>query len=144
MSHQIQEASPPRSGLCRIYLWPAETGPQSTKSPIRSLIRFLVPRITLRTFNTTLFTTPDNYNAHISNSRYSPDESHNTLYANNIIRPLSPSARDKLTTRGTPCILARMVTMATARTPLLLGMTDNSLRAIAHVGPIHLLLATTD
>ena len=38
--------------------------PQSTKSPIISLIRFLVPRITLRTSNTTLFTTPDNYNAH--------------------------------------------------------------------------------
>ena len=52
--------------------------PQSTKSPIRFLIRFLVPIITLRTYNTTLFTTPANYNAHIYNSRYSPDESHNS------------------------------------------------------------------
>ena len=53
--------------------------PQSTKSPRMILnIRLLVPRITLRTSNTTLFTTPDNYNEHISNSRYSPDESHNS------------------------------------------------------------------
>ena len=47
---------------------------------IRSLIRLLVPRITLRTCNTTLFTTPDNYNEHISNSKYSPDESHNSSF----------------------------------------------------------------
>ena len=58
--------------LCGLH----NQAPQSTKSPNRSSILFLVPRITLRTFNATLFTTPDNYNTHIYNSRYSPDESH--------------------------------------------------------------------
>ena len=63
---------------------------------IRSLIRLLVPRISLRTFSATLFTTPDNYNQYISNSRYSPDDSPIALYDNIILRPLSSSARDKL------------------------------------------------
>ena len=70
--------------------------PQSTKSPIRSLLRFLVPRITLRTSNTTLFTTPDNYNKHISNPGIRTNHTI-ALYDNIILRPLSPSARDKLT-----------------------------------------------
>ena len=54
--------------------------PQSTKSLIRSLILFRISRITLRTSNTTLFTTPDNYITHIYNFKYSPDESHNSSY----------------------------------------------------------------
>ena len=52
--------------------------PQSTKimhALIRSLILFRISRITLRTSNTTLYTTPDN--THIYNS---PDESHNSSY----------------------------------------------------------------
>ena len=56
-------------------LW--KQAPQSTKSTMRFLKRFLLPRITLRTYYTTLSTTPANYNAHIYISKYSPDESHN-------------------------------------------------------------------
>ena len=51
--------------LPNIWCGLRKQAPQSTKSPIRPLIRFLVPRITLRTYNTALFTTPANYNAHI-------------------------------------------------------------------------------
>ena len=34
----------------------------------------------LRTSNTKLYTTPDNYNTHIYNLKYLPDESHNSSY----------------------------------------------------------------
>ena len=72
-------AGVPSSIRGRIYCVACGNRPHNPLNhQIRSLIRLLVPRITLRTFNTTLFTTPDNYNQHISNSRYSLDESHNS------------------------------------------------------------------
>ena len=43
-----------------------------------------------------------------------------------------------------PTRLPRKVTMATFCPLLRLAMTDHGLRATAHVGPIHLLLVTTD
>ena len=44
-------------------LW--KQAPQSTESTIKLLIRFRLPRITLRTYYTSLSTTPANYNSHI-------------------------------------------------------------------------------
>ena len=54
--------------------------PQSTKSLIRSLILFRKSIISLRTSNTTIYTTPDIYNTHIYTFKYSPDELHNNSY----------------------------------------------------------------
>ena len=57
---------PARAGVpSRIYCMACGNRPHNPLShQIRSLIRFLVPIITLRTFSTTLFTTPDKYNPH--------------------------------------------------------------------------------
>ena len=96
VSHQLQEGSPPRRTLpnIRCGLW--KQAPQSTESTMKLLIRFRLPRITFRTYYTSLSTTPANYNSHIYMSMFSPDESPNSSYDNNNLHPLSPSARDKL------------------------------------------------
>ena len=78
---------------------------QSTKSPIRHLIHFRVSRITLCTFNTTLFTTPDNFNTHIYNFRYSLDESHNS----NLSLYQNTSALLKHPRQTTSCLMSPLV-----------------------------------
>ena len=84
---------------------------------------------------------PDKYFCIISDFRCSPDNHTITLHDNIYIHLLSWSTRDKLA-KSYPAYdlcfiyvtpLARNITMATAWTPLLLAITDNSLRAIAHV-----------
>ena len=81
--------------------------PQSTKSLIRSLILFRISRITLCTYNTTLFTTPDNYNTQITQELFMTI----LFYIRSLQAP-----ETNWPPRGPPRMLARNITMATART----------------------------
>ena len=59
---------------------------------------FPVLGINVRTYRTTLFSHPDNYNIHILEFGHSPDESHDTLYNNLQIGLFFPRTRGRLNT----------------------------------------------